>query len=225
MERPALYIGNRSYSSWSLRAWWTMKLAGMDFDTVVVPLEGAGGSAERRNSRTLWKYSPSGKVPVLKDGELLVWDSLAIIEYVADRYNASVWPEAMEERAVARSIAAEVHGGFPGLGTQVVFNCRRKPFVFPPSDESRRGIDRICTLWTDCRERYGRAGSFLFGRPTAADAVSSPLVSIFHVYGFDVPAVVREYMDAVLAHPMVEEWHAAAQSEEWVIDAYECIGT
>lgn len=218
-------MGNRAYSSWSLRAWWAMRLAEIDFDAVVVPLEGAGGSEERRNSKTLWKYSPSGKVPVLKDGELLVWDSLAITEYVADRYNASIWPESVEERAVARSVAAEVHGGFPGLGTQVVFNCRRAPFVFEPSDESRRGIDRICRLWTDCRERYGAGGEFLFGRPTAADAFSAPLVSIFHVYGFVVPSVVRRYMTAVLNHPTVEEWHAAERGEEWTIEAYERIGT
>lgn len=225
MSKPALYMGNRAYSSWSLRAWWAMKLAGIDFDAIVIPLEGAGGSEERRNSKTLWKYSPSGKVPVLKDGELLIWDSLAIIEYIADRYSASIWPGSVGERAVARSIAAEIHGGFPGLGTQVVFNCRRQPFVLPPSGESQRSIDRICAMWTDCRKRYGAGGDFLFGRPTATDAFSAPLVSIFHTYGFIVPADVRDYMNAVLNHPLVEEWHAAARREERVIDAYERIGT
>ncbi|HEX7029192.1 MAG TPA: glutathione S-transferase N-terminal domain-containing protein [Gammaproteobacteria bacterium] len=217
-------MGNRAYSSWSLRAWWTLKLANIDFDAVVVPLEGAGGSDERRRSKTLWQYSPSGKLPALQLGDLVIWDSLAIMEYAGERH-AAVWPEGDDERAVARSVVAEIHGGFPGLGTQVVFNCRREPFQFPPNNESRRGIDRICGLWLDCRERFGADGKFLFGRATAADAASAPLVSIFHTYGFEVSPPVRAYMDAVLGHPMIEEWHAAARQEPWVIEAYESIGT
>lgn len=224
MSKPILYMGNRAYSSWSLRAWWVMKMAGMDFEAVVVPLEGAGGSEERKRSRTLWQYSPSGKVPVLKDGELLVWDSLAIIEYVADRYDRAVWPGSLPARAVARSVAAEIHGGFPGLGRQVVFNCRRDPIVLTPDEDSQRGIDRVCQLWTECRLRFGADGDFLFGRATAADAASAPLVSIFHTYGFEVPPLVEQYMQAVLSHSMVSEWIAAAKREPWTIDAYERIG-
>ena len=225
MNKPVLYMGNRAYSSWSLRAWWTLKLAGVDFDDVVIPLEGAGGSEERRNSKTLWRYSPSGKVPVLKVGELVIWDSLAIMEYAADQHDRSVWPESPDARAIARSVVAEIHGGFAGLGTQVVFNCSRVPIVFEPNAESRRGIERICNLWLDCRERFGGNGAFLFGQPGAADAASAPLVSIFHTYGFVVPQRVQEYMDAVLSHPMVEAWVAAARKEPWRIEAYERIGT
>lgn len=225
MGKTVLYMGNRAYSSWSLRAWWALKMAGVDFEDVVVPLEGAGGSEERKNSKTLWQYSPSGKVPVLKDGELLVWDSLAIIEYAAELGNAPIWPEAHDDRAVARSIVAEIHGGFPGLGSQVVFNCRRAPVRITPSSDSMRGIDRLCRLWSDCRERFGNDGDFLFGNPTAADAASAPLVSIFHTYEFPAPPVVRNYMDAVMSHPAVMEWMAAARAEPWIIEAYESIGS
>src|SRR5690606_38509849 len=149
---------------------------------------------------------------------------LAIMEYAAEQGAAAIWPTARAERAVARSIVAEIHGGFPGLGSQVVFNCRRDPVKVEPSEDSRRGIDRLCRLWTDCRSRFGQGGDFLFGHPTAADAASVPLVSIFHVYGFEVPSPVRSYMNAVLDHPAVEEWLAAAREEPWVIDAYESIG-
>lgn len=225
MNKPILYMGNRAYSSWSLRAWWALKMAGVDFEDVVVPLEGAGGSEERKRSKTLWKYSPSGKVPVLKDGELLIWDSMAIMEYAAELGSAAIWPQAREARAVARSIVAEVHGGFPGLGSQIVFNCRRKPLVISPSEDSQRGIERICRMWMDCRDRFGASGDFLFGQPAAADAASAPLVSIFHTYGFAVPPQVADYMQAVLSYPHVRQWLDAAQQEPWVIEAYERIGS
>jgi glutathione S-transferase len=221
-----LYMGNRSYSSWSLRAWWALKMASVEFDEVMVPLVGAGGTEERKQWTGLQEYSPAAKVPVLDDNGLLVWDSLAIMEYVAERYSPDVWPNDAAARAVARAVVADIHGGVPGLGTQVCFNCRREPIRMTPTVDAQRDIDRLCRVWNYAMERYSPAGSdgFLFGKLSLADVAASPILLILHGYGFDLPDKLAAYQQCVITHPAVQEWVEASKKESWVIEPYERIG-
>ncbi len=207
---PTLVIANKCYSSWSLRPWLLLKQLGIAFDEVLVPLGQPDTPARIR------EHSPAGRVPVLKDGAVTVWDSLAIIEYAAERWpQAEAWPEERGARALARSISAEMHSGFQALRNGCPMNLGKR---FAPKDRGEavsRDVARIDALWQDARERYGQGGPFLFGAFSAADAMYAPVVTRFETYSVKVSPVSHAYMDAILALPAFQEWRTAALAEPW----------
>ncbi len=207
MTKLTLVIGNKNYSSWSLRAWLAMKQAGLEFAEVRIPLDGQTTHEEIR------RYSPSGKVPVLIDGDLKVWESLAICEYVADRFANDLWPAEIQERAHARSICAEMHAGFQNLRENMPMDCRNR---YPgegmtPGVEAE--IDRILAIWRECHQKFGTGGDMLFGKFTIADAMFAPVVMRFVTYEVKLDAQAQAYADALLALPAMQEWLAAAYNE------------
>ena len=216
MAARILVIGNRNYSSWSLRPWLFMKQNAIAFEEVRVPLYQAG-SKER-----LLKYSPSGKVPVLIEGETCVWDSLAILEYLAEAHPLALgWPADPVARATARSVCAEMHSGFPALRQSLSMNVRK---VFAPRTwpaEVGEEIGRIQSLWQSCRARHGTGGPFLFGRFSAADAMYAPVVWRFTGYSVPLAPAARAYCDAMLALPPMQEWRAAARAEAETLPQFE----
>jgi glutathione S-transferase len=207
-----LTIGNKNYSSWSMRPWFTMKVAGIAFEETVISLN-APDFKER-----LRKISGSGRVPALVDGEIRVWESLAILEYLAETFPAAkLWPADASARAHARAIANEMHAGFLPLRRQCPMNMWRPVIRMALNADAAANVRRIDAMWSGCRARYGAGGAFLFGAFTAADAMYAPVVSRFHTYDIEVGAVSRAYMDAVMALPAWHEWRAAAVKEEWVL--------
>ena len=214
-----LIIGNRAYSSWSMRGWLAAKQSGEEFEEYIVPLYDADWDKRREGD----EFAPSlGKVPILWDGEIVVWDSLAIIEFLADRDGPALyWPEDDGARGMARSMAAEMHSGFANLRRELPMNVRKS---FPPADLSepvREEINRILQLWAQARARFGGTGDFLFGDWCAADMMYAPVVTRFITYGVKVPSFAGAYMKCVLSHPHVSEWIDKAQDEPWVIEQYE----
>ena len=195
-----LAIGNKNYSSWSLRPWLAMKVMGIPFREERIPLYGEGAKGE------ILKHSPAGKVPVLVDGELRVWDSLAILEYLAERH-PGVWPADAAARARARSISAEMHSGFASLRHHMSMNIRRRHPGKGRTPEVLAEIARIVEIWSECR------GPFLFGPFCAADAMYAPVVLRFRTYDVELPPAGRAYADAVLALPALQEWIADAERE------------
>jgi glutathione S-transferase len=216
MTKPTLVIGNKNYSSWSMRAWVLLRAAGIEFEEVQLKFHTEGWERE------IGRWSPTGLVPVLwVDGEP-VWDTLAIAEATADRWpERQVWPRDARARAVARSIAAEIHAGFHALRQAMPMNIRGSYPGRGMSPEVAKDIDRIVAIWTMCRERFGQDGALLFGGFTAADAFYAPVVTRFVTYGVRLTDVARRYVDAVLALPAVQEWSAAARVEPEVIAAEE----
>ena len=212
MERLQLVIGNKNYSSWSFRAWLLMTELGIAFDEVRIPLD------THIWEREIGQHSPSRMVPVLKHGERVVWDSLAICEYVSERFAAgSGWPGDVDARAAARSVSAEMHSGFAALREAMPMNCRRRVGGFRPPETAARDIVRIGQIWRWCRETWGGDGPFLFGAFSIADAMYAPVISRFHTYGVRVGAVERSYADAVWALDSVKAWMQAAADESEVI--------
>ena len=214
-----LIIGNRAYSSWSMRGWLAMRQSGLEFEELVVPLFDEGWEQRREGD----EFAPSlGKVPVLWDGECVVWDSLAIIEFLADRVGrAKFWPEDDAARGMARSMAAEMHSSFANLRRELPMNVRRSGTPRELTPEVIAEINRILQLWAQARARFGGTGQFLFSEWSAADIMFAPVVTRFVTYAVPVPPFAATYMEAVLAHPAVSEWIEKAQEEPWVIDAYE----
>jgi glutathione S-transferase len=211
-----LVLGNKAYSSWSLRPWIALKQAGVAFDEIVIPIYIEGSPEAIR------EHSPAGKVPILKDGDLTVWDSLAIIEYAAEKFpQAGIWPADPKARAVARSISAEMHSGFVPLRKLCNMNLRRHYPDFALTDEVRADVARIEQIWAETSAAYGKSGPFLFGAWTGADAMYAPVVTRFQTYDIKVSKATRAYMDAVLALPAMKEWYAAGAAEEWVLPQYE----
>jgi glutathione S-transferase len=211
-----LIIGNKNYSSWSFRPWIAMKVAGIAFEEEVISLEAADFKPR------VTAVSGTGKVPVLLDGMVHIWESLAILEYLAERFpDRGLWPSEPRARAHARAIAAEMHAGFVPLRRHLPMNMWRpvKPRALTPEVQSN--VDRIDVMWTDCRKRFGAAGPFLFGAFGAADAMYAPVVSRFHTYGVEVGPAARGYMAGVMALPAWAEWRAAALQEPWVLAADE----
>jgi glutathione S-transferase len=207
-----LIIGNKNYSSWSFRPWIAMKAAGIPFEDEVISLN--ADDFKQRVSR----ISGTGKVPALVDGSVQVWESLAILEYLAERFpNAGLWPADAAVRALARALAAEMHAGFVPLRRHLPMNVWRpaKPRQLTPDVQAN--VARIDAMWTDCRKRFGAGGAFLFGAFGAADAMYAPVVSRFHTYAVEVGPAARAYMDAILALPAWAEWHSAALQEPWVL--------
>ncbi len=214
-----LIIGNRAYSSWSMRGWLAAKQSGEEFEELVVPMFDREWDKRREGD----EFAPSlGKVPILWDGDLVVWDSLAIIEFLADRHGPALyWPEDEGARAVARSMSAEMHSGFSNLRRELPMNVRKS---FPPvalSDPVREEVDRILQMWAQARARFGGTGDFLFGDWCAADIMYAPVVTRFITYGVPMPNFAGIYMKAVLSQPHVAEWIDKAQDEPWVIEQYE----
>ena len=207
-----LIIGNKNYSSWSLRPWIAMKIADIPFDEQVIPLY-EPGSPER-----VRQYSPAGKVPVLIDGDIRVWESLAILEYLAERFpDARLWPVDAAARAHARVVAAEMHAGFVPLRRACPMNFWLPPRARPLPADALEDVRRIEAIWADCRRRFGGEGPFLFGGFGAADAMYAPVVARFYHFGIDVSEATHGYMDAVMATPAWAEWRAAALAEPWVM--------
>lgn len=215
-----LVIGNRSYSSWSLRGWLAAKQSGLAFETQVIPLYGEGWDAVKL---TIPELAPAqGKVPVLWDGDAVVWDSLAILEYLADKVGRDrFWPKAEDARAMARALVAEMHSGFAALRNALPMNLRIAPFEKPLSADVRADVERILTLWAQARARFGQGGPFLFGTFGAADILFAPVVARFTTYGVPVPGFAAAYRDAVWEHEWFEAWRAAAAEEPWDIPRWD----
>jgi glutathione S-transferase len=216
-----LVIGNKAYSSWSLRPWIAMKQLGIAFEELLIPLQQPGTKAE------ILKQTPNGLVPALIEGELVVFETIAILEYLNERHaHGALWPSDVAARAHARSVAAEMHGGFAAFRRDCPFNIRRAVKKHIPSAEGMKAAERIDDIWQDCRERFGQSkdgggGPFLFGAFSAADAMYAPVVNRFHVYDVPRSAAAQAYMDAVMALPAWQEWAAAAKAEPWVITSSE----
>jgi glutathione S-transferase len=207
-----LIIGNKNYSSWSMRPWMAMKIAGIAFEERVISLDDPVFKA------VLARLTPAGKVPVLIDGDRHIWESLAIIEYVAEKFpGANVWPADPAARAHARVIAAEMHAGFAPLRSHCAMNMARPPKKRELPAEASANVARIEEMWADCRRRFGKGGPFLFGTAGAADAMYAPVVSRFHTYEIEVDEDARAYMAAVKGLPAWIEWEKAALQESWVL--------
>ena len=212
-----LVIGNKNYSSWSMRPWLALKAADIAFDEVFISLY--TGEADKQK---ILSFSHAGKVPVLIDGDVTVWDSLAIIEYAAERFpETNLWPQDRASRAHARSISAEMHSGFAALREECGMNIHRPVGAKALSAMATADIARIQEMWADCRERYGKGGPYLFGAFSGADAMYAPVVHRFRSYAIEVAPAVRDYMDAMMALPAFQEWTRAALAEKLVIDKFE----
>jgi len=207
-----LVIGNKNYSSWSLRPWLAMTVAGIPFEEEVVPLHTPAFRTRLR------EVSPAGRVPVLVDGDVHVWESLAILEYLNDVFpRAALWPSDVRARAHARAVASEMHAGFAPLRRACPMNLWR-PVTRPPlAADVLANVARIDAMWSDCRARFGAGGPFLFGAFSAADAMYAPVASRFRTYGIEVSAAARAYMEAIFALPAWQAWQAAAMQEPWLL--------
>ena len=209
-----LYIGNKNYSSWSLRGWLVTKLSGEPFEEMLVPLSGMVPNPAN------YAFSPSGMVPCLHDGEVVVWDSLAIALHLAER-NPSMWPDESRARAWARSITAEMHAGFATLRNEMTMCIRERVDVRPWSTGLAANIERVTQIWDESRRRFGANGAFLCGRYSIADCFYAPVAFRFQTYGVKPTGAAGAYLEALLAHPDVREWEGAALAETTVIDADE----
>jgi Glutathione S-transferase len=214
-----LFIGNKAYSSWSMRGWLAVKQSGLPFEEIVVPLYDEEWNRRREGD----EFAPSsGKVPILWDGDSVVWDSLAIIEYLAEKAGREkFWPENEAARAMARSMAAEMHSSFANLRRECPMNIRNRYPAKPLPAEVQADIIRVVSLWAEARSRFGTSGDFLFGDFGAADIMYAPIVSRFATYSIQLPRFAAAYAQSVFAHPFVQDWIAAAQEEPWVIEKFE----
>lgn len=216
MNPLTLVIGNKNYSSWSLRPWLVLRQAGIPFEEVRIPLY----RPESADLLTAW--SPSGKVPTLHDGDIPVWDSLAICETLNERFpEHNLWPADTAARAVARSVSAEMHAGFGALREHMSMNIRGRYPDKGRTPECLADIERIVAIWTDCRARFGGGGDFLFGRFCIADAMFAPVALRFQTYGVALAGAARDYADAMLALPALQAWVADAEAEAERIEMFE----
>jgi glutathione S-transferase len=215
-----LVIGNKNYSSWSMRPWLALRASNIAFEEVFIPLY----TDNKADKERILSFARSGKVPALVDEDVTVWDSLAIIEYVAERFpQAKLWPEDRAMRAHARSISAEMHSGFMPLRNACPMNLHRPVRAVALSDDARANIARIEEIWADCRKRYGDRGPFLFGAFSGADAMYAPVVYRFRTFAIDLRPEAKAYMDMMLALPAVEEWTKAGLAETLRIERVEAI--
>ncbi|MGH6930400.1 MAG: glutathione S-transferase family protein [Dongiaceae bacterium] len=212
MTRPTLVIGNKLYSSWSLRAWLVMKAFALPFEEILIPLYNPDSKAR------LLEHSPSGKVPLLIDGDIKVWESLAIIEYLAEKHPAAhIWPRDAKARAHARAICSEMHAGFTALRNACPMNLGKRLAPRDRGDAVASDVARLADIFREARARFGGDGSFLYGAFSAADAMYAPIATRLDTYSISIDATSRAYVDAVIGHPAFREWRAAALSEPWVI--------
>jgi glutathione S-transferase len=211
-----LILGNKNYSSWSLRPWIAMRHAGLDFTDKVIPLYEPGSAEKVR------KYSPTGKVPVLIDGDTVIWESLAILDHLAEKFpKAQLWPSDPKARAHARAVSAEMHAGFAPLRRHCPMNMRRVQKKRELTAEVAADVRRIEQIWTECRERFGTGGPFLYGTFSNADAMYAPVVSRFFSYAIGVGAAAESYMASVMALPAFREWRDAGVAELWIMPGNE----
>ena len=212
MSVPVLVLGNKLYSSWSLRPWFLMRAFGLQFEHKVVSLY------QPDSKPNILAHSPSGHVPVLVDGDVTVWDSLAITEYLAEKHpELNIWPRDRAARAHARAIAAEMHAGFEDLRTSCPMNLGKRFARRDRGEAAARDVARICEIFTGTRARFGSRGPYLFGDLCAADAIYLPVVTRLDTYSIEVDPATRAYMETMLRHPAFAEWRAAALLEPWVI--------
>jgi glutathione S-transferase len=219
---PTLVIANKAYSSWSMRPWILMRHFDIGFDEIVIPI-----GLETSKTEML-RHAPTGKCPSLIDGDISVWDSLAIIEYIAECHpDLPIWPRYRAARAMARSLAAEMHAGFVALRRNLPMNMNRHPAKCRLDAERQAAVDadvaRIEAAWSEARRRFGAGGPFLFGAWSAADAMFAPVVNRFHVYDLPVDPETRAYMDAMTALPAWRDWQAEADAEGWRLERIEAI--
>ena len=214
-----LIIGNKAYSSWSLRGWLAVKQSGLPFEEIVVPLYNEDWDKRREGD----EFAPSqGKVPILWDGDTVVWDSLAIIDWLADRVGRErFWPADDAARAMARSMAAEMHSGFAALRREHSMNIRRQFPPAPLSEEVEADLARIFSLWAQARARFGGSGDFLFGEFGAVDIMFAPVCTRLVTYSIPIPRFAVPYVQAIFSHPCMQSWIADAQEEDWVIEKFE----
>jgi glutathione S-transferase len=213
-----LVIGNKNYSSWSMRPWLALRATNIPFEEVLIPLYTDNPADKQR----ILSFSRAGKVPALVDGDITVWDSLAIIEYAAERFpDAKLWPEDRAARAHARSISAEMHSGFMPLRNECGMNLHRPVGAIALSADAKANIARVEEIWRDCRQRYGKGGPFLFGAFTGADAMYAPVVHRFRTYAIEVGAEAKAYMETMKALPAFREWTEAGLAETIRIEKFE----
>ena len=214
-----IVLGNKRYSSWSLRGWLALKQSGQDFEEIVIPMDTAEWTAKKADPAVM----PSGKVPTLWDGQIAVWESLAIIDWLADRYGqAAYWPIDGAARAFARSISAEMHAGFAALRTQCPMDVCARYDAFRLEEATRADVARIEALWTRARDEFARDGPYLFGAFGAADMMYAPVAMRLRTYRIGVSGAADTYLNAICAHPWISEWCAAAAEEpqDWTIGRY-----
>ena len=215
-----LVIGNKNYSSWSMRPWLALRANNIPFEEIFIPLY----TDDTADKDRILSFSRAGKVPALIDGDLTVWDSLAIIEYLAERFpEAGLWPEDRARRAHARSISAEMHSGFMALRNECGMNLHRPVGAIELSADARANVARIQEIWIECRERRGLSGPFLFGAFGAADAMFAPVVHRFRTYAIPVAPQAAAYMDTMMALPAFAEWTRAGLAETLVIEKFETV--
>ena len=216
MQDLTLVIGNKNYSSWSLRAWFLLKEMGLEFDEILLKL------FTDEFEQGIGKYSPSKQVPVLKDKQHIIWDSLSIAEYLNEQYpDKQNWPKDSSARILARSLAAEMHSGFFTLRSQMPMNCRAENRNIKMTDDLQTDIDRIIHIWNECRNLYATQGPWLFGEFSVADAMYAPVAFRFASYSVNVVDEARTYMDFLLSRPAMQQWKQDAIAEKEVIEAAE----
>ncbi len=212
MTKPLLIIGNRNYSSWSLRPYMALKQAEIPFDEKLVRF------GEPQFSKAVKRYSKAGLVPVLIHKNRTIWDSLAILEYVAETWpQKSLWPKKAAARAFARSMCAEMHSGYRALRKACPMNIRRPPKPVPMNDAIVKDIARIQSLWADARKNYGKGGPFLFGKFSNADAMFAPVASRFRTFDIPLSITSKSYVEAVLSTQAYESWKTEALKEKWIV--------
>lgn len=216
MAGLTIILGNKNYSSWSLRPWLVLEAAGATYDEIVIPLDQPGTRA------AILAQSPSGRVPCLRHGDVVVWDSLAICEYLNELFpEARLWPERREVRAVARAVSAEMHSGFQALRANLPMKLDASLPGKGRTPEVDADIARIVELWTDCRRRFGAGGPYLFGAWSVADAMYAPVVTRFRTYGVTLEGAAAAYADAAWERPAMQKWVAAARAETHRMKRYE----
>lgn len=212
MPKPILYIGNRNYSSWSLRPYMALAMAGIEFDTKLIRF------GEPEFSRKVKRISKAGQVPILVHGSVTIWETLAILEYAAETWpKKNLWPANKKARALARAASSEMHAGFRNLRNECPMNIRRPKKSIQVTDGVLKDAERIESLWTQFRKDYGKGGPFLFGKFTNADAMFAPVVSRLETFDFKVKPETRRYMDAVLHSTAFKEWQRLALKERWIV--------
>ena len=218
MAALKLAIGNKNYSSWSMRPWLALRANDIPFEEVVIPLY----TDDPADKQRIVDFSRAGKVPVLVDGDITVWDSLAIIEYIAERFpEARLWPEDRASRAHARAVCAEMHSGFMALRSECGMNLHRPVRAVKLSADAQANVARVQEIWRECRERHGAAGPFLFGRFGAADAMFAPVVHRFRTFAIEVTPQAKAYMETMMALPAFQEWTRDGLAETLVIEKFE----
>lgn len=211
-----LIIGNKNYSSWSLRPWILLKYFKIPFEEILIPLY------EGKYKQKILKYSPNGKVPALIHGSVVIWESLAICQYIADLFpKKRMWPQHMRDRALAYSIAQEMHAGFTQLRTHMPCNIRSRYPGCGMTPEVKKDIDRILEIWSACRKRFKNQGPFLFGYFTVADAMYLPIVTRLRTYGVALKGLSRDYAETMLGLPAFKEWEEAGTRESWIVERSE----